>query len=103
MRCAKFDTDHQPLASHILYELVAVRHLGECVEQPLAFLRGVLSQCLRCEHVQGGEPCTTARSIRSNTLSKIHLRVASAPTGTCPPDNDLARSTMSGSIPQCSM
>ena len=48
------------------------------------------------------EPCTTARSIRSNTLSKIHLRVSTAPTGTWPPDSDLDSSTMSGSMPQCS-
>ena len=48
------------------------------------------------------DPCTTARSIRSKTLSKIHLRVSTAPTGTCPPDSDFDKSTMSGSIPQCS-
>ncbi len=28
------------------------------------------------------EPCTTARSIRSNVLSKIHFLPATAPTGT---------------------
>ena len=48
------------------------------------------------------EPCTTARSMRLNTLSKIHLRISTAPTGTWPPDSALASSTMSGSMPQCS-
>ena len=48
------------------------------------------------------EPWTTARSMRLNTLSKIHLRISTAPTGTWPPESALASSTMSGSMPQCS-
>src|SRR5437762_122986 len=48
------------------------------------------------------EPCTTARSIWLKILSKILLRVSSAPTGTWPPDNALDSSTMSGSTFQCS-
>ena len=48
------------------------------------------------------EPCTTARSIWLKILSKIALRVKSAPTGTWPPDSAFESSTMSGSTFQCS-
>ena len=48
------------------------------------------------------EPCTTARSIWLKILSKMLLRVSSAPTGTWPPDSAFASSTMSGSTFQCS-
>ena len=48
------------------------------------------------------EPCTTARSMWLKILSKMLLRVSSAPTGTWPPDSDFASSTMSGSTFQCS-
>ena len=37
------------------------------------------------------EPCTTARSMRLNILSKIHLRVSTAPTGTWPPESAFAK------------
>ena len=40
------------------------------------------------------EPCTTARSMRLNTASITGLRMATAPTGTKPPDSALAISTV---------
>src|ERR1700720_972071 len=46
---------------------------------------------------------TTARSIRSKTLSSVHLRASTAATGTWPPESVLERRIISGSTPQCSI
>ena len=48
------------------------------------------------------DPCRTARSIPSNTVSNAALETSVAPIGTKPPDSAFATHTMSGRRSQCS-
>ena len=48
------------------------------------------------------EPWMGARIIELNSLSKMSLRMPTAPTGTKPPESAFAIRIMSGSAPQCS-
>jgi hypothetical protein len=95
---------------------MAARHILERTQQPFASCTersisrsdSITSKVANPAAIAGSffekaDPCTTARTMELNTLSKIRLWVSTAPTGTWPPDNALASSRMSGSMPQCSL
>jgi hypothetical protein len=66
-----------------------------CTERSISRSDSITSKVANPAAIAGSffekaDPCTTARTMELNTLSKIRLWVSTAPTGTWPPDNALA-------------